>query len=687
MVLPMRLLRLLLLLLLLLLAATPALAAPVAEQGTIDLRHAELEAAGPVALRGHWLFYRDAFVAPTADSPSAAEPTLIRTPATWGSAAPDYRDQGYGTYRLRILLSDNDVGRTLGLYLPSIASAYDLYINGAKLASAGAIGTSRADMKPSAMPQTLYFVADSHALDVVVHVSNFNQRKGGMWSEMKLGTAAQIAKEREHRTLFQTFIASGLLLIGIYHIGYYFYRREKSTLYFGLASLCLFLRNILVGEMLAVQMFPALPWELLVKLEYTSVFVGISFLLLYFYHLYNSHLHRTVSYGLALLMIGISLPIAWLPARIYTQWLNGYLLILLLLVLYITFGLVRAAYRRYPGARMNLLVGLIFLSTVLNDIFYYTFWIDTIDLVTLGLFLFIFTQMFMLARKFASAFTEAEKLKIELETYNAQLETIVESRTKALHRSNLKLKEAEQTRTNLLSSIAHELGNPLTSIIGYLRRLKDGESRDDAQRHIDIAYRKALKLERLTDDLRQLVKLETDRFTYELREFAVAELYRELRQCFDWTALERKIELKFDDDKAADFAIMADVSRMEQVLANLIDNALAYTNPEDRITITGRVFRFANVCAITVQDTGTGIRKEDQSRLFERFYRVRHPDGDTREGSGLGLSIASVIVEAHRGKIGVRAEYGVGSTFYVLLPVMHKPAPRPAILNGNDQFA
>ncbi len=648
-------------------------ATPLAADGELNLSEHPLEETGPVDLKGKWHFYWGAFHKP--DGLEDYNPLQIETPAPWGSQSQDIDNHGYGTYHLRIFLSDRDGGRALGLFIPSIASAFDLYINGEKLASGGKAGTSRDDMTAAALPQPLYFTPEERVLDLVVHVSNFTQRKGGMWNEIRLGTADQITKERDHRLLFQAFIATGLLIMGIYHVGLYFFRSAKSTLFFGLASLALCLRMVFVGDIIAVHLFPAIPWELLVKIEYLSVFYGISFLVLYFYHLYENNLHRITSYAFALVMIVLTTPIFVLPAVIYTEWMLFYQLILLVLVLYILYGLVRAAIHKLTGARMNLAVGLIFLATVLNDILYYNFLLDSIDLVTLGLFLFIFTQMFMLANKFASAYREVEVLKDALVETNQNLEAIVRERTEALLQSNERLIKAEKSRRDLLSNITHELGNPLTAIIGYLKAIKDGVSRDSQERHIQIAYQKALKLERMTDDLRNLVKLEQGQVTLELQSVYLRTLYHKLEHAYDWDMLDRRMMLNFDLPQQSKYVVWVDMDRIEQVFANIVNNALAHTKKNDHIEITGRFFSFAKACAISIRDTGIGITKEDQKQLFDRYYRVQNIHSKRTDGTGLGLTISKSIIERHNGKIGVRSKYRQGSTFYFILRVGEEKQP------------
>lgn len=647
-------------------------AGPQAEDGVLDLRAVSLSASSEtVPLGGGWHFHDGIFLAP--EQPDLPDPIIMQVPAAWNAGRPQKEGYGYGTYRLTVLLSDRDVGATLGLDIPAIASAYTLYINGREAASAGRIGTAAGRMVPAAKPQTIYFAPDRPHVELLIHVSNFSQRKGGIWKELKLGAAENIGQESRNRILFQTFVAAGLLLIGVFHVIFFaiqVIRIDPSALYFGLACLLLFLRTVFTGDFLAVQLIPAISWEAAVKVEYVSVFWGISCLVLYFHHLYRNNLNPLVSRGLACALTFVTLPVLVLPARIYTEWMLLYALGAIILILYILYGLLRAAWHRRTGAAVNAAIGFLFLAASVNDVLYYNAVLKSSDLVTLGLFLFIFTQMFMLARKYAVAHRETKQLKDELVETNVSLERLVEERTAALSRSNAMLKRAEQARSDLLSDITHELRNPLTSIIGYLRRVVDGSAGHLQLRHMEIAYQKALLLDHVVDDLRQLALLERDEMSYAFRSVPLRTLCETLHHAYDWELLDRRIELKWDVPDKDDVTVCVDLQRMEQVFANLVDNALAHTMAKDRIAITGRYFKNAGACAFIVQDSGTGIEADEQHRIFERFYRGgRHRAAGRSGGTGLGLAIAKTITEAHRGRIGMRSEPGHGSMFYFILPV------------------
>lgn len=299
----------------------------------------------------------------------------------------------------------------------------------------------------------------------------------------------------------------------------------------------------------------------------------------------------------------------------------------------------------------------------------YNYFLETIDHVTIGLFLFIFVQMFLLSKGFSSAYQEITILKNKLTEHNENLEKEVDSRTEALRTSNEQLVKAEKSRKDLLSNISHEISNPLTSIIGYLTVLKEGVSKDAQDKHIQIAYDKAMRLNRLTDDLRQIVKLENDQLTFDIRTIELSELYQALQNVYDWEMIDRKVHVQLSLPADSPYRVKVDIERMEQVFTNIINNAINHTHASDEILIRERRFHQAGYVVIEVRDSGIGIKKKDQVQLFDRFYRVKNIQSEQVDGTGLGLSICKTIMEKHHGKIGVRSVFGQGSVFYFILPL------------------
>lgn len=230
------------------------------------------------------------------------------------------------------------------------------------------------------------------------------------------------------------------------------------------------------------------------------------------------------------------------------------------------------------------------------------------------------------------------------------------------------LRRLERIRRDFVANVSHELKTPLTAIQGFAETLLGG-ALDDAQnsrRFLEIIRAHATRLGRLTDDLLKLALIEAGKLEFEFRAAPVSEI---IGPCVDTTRLKaEEKQLALVVEVAADLPpVRGDARRLQEVLQNLLDNAVQYTPPGGRITLQARPADSKSVM-ISVTDTGIGIPQTDQKRIFERFYRVDAARSREVGGTGLGLSIAKHLVEAHGGHIEVDSEVGRGSTFTVFLP-------------------
>jgi two-component system phosphate regulon sensor histidine kinase PhoR len=222
-----------------------------------------------------------------------------------------------------------------------------------------------------------------------------------------------------------------------------------------------------------------------------------------------------------------------------------------------------------------------------------------------------------------------------------------------------------RVRQDFVANVSHELRTPLTSIRGYAETLLDGGLEDAANREgfVGIIRDQTLRLEALVSDLLSLAELENPearlhRERFDLRDSAerVAGASR--------PAAERA-GLALEVEPGDPVPLDADRTRLEQVLANLIDNAVKYT---ERGSVRVRVGHDDGAAWCEVTDTGPGIPLEDQGRIFERFYRVDKARAREKGGTGLGLSIVKHILALHGGHISVRSTPGTGSTFRFVVP-------------------
>ncbi len=240
-----------------------------------------------------------------------------------------------------------------------------------------------------------------------------------------------------------------------------------------------------------------------------------------------------------------------------------------------------------------------------------------------------------------------------------------------LERANEELEQANQLKDHFLSIASHELKTPITSISGFtqitLRRL----SRED-DRLIDAAEVQATlhkidaqtqRLNALIDDLLDLNNISSGRIPLQVSDCDIGAICREVIEN-QRELTGRHIEL---EEPPAAAIIKADCDRVNQVITNLISNALKYSPEDAPVRVTARLLDAA-VC-ISVHDQGQGISKEQQKHIFEAFYRTPDARTSKKRGWGLGLAICKDIVERHDGQIWCESKVGKGSTFYVQLPV------------------
>jgi two-component system phosphate regulon sensor histidine kinase PhoR len=243
------------------------------------------------------------------------------------------------------------------------------------------------------------------------------------------------------------------------------------------------------------------------------------------------------------------------------------------------------------------------------------------------------------------------------------------------------LRKLERVRRDFVANVSHEFKTPLTAIQGFSETLLAGAIDDpqNRERFLGIILEHSRRLARLTDDLLKLSQMDADRLEVEIRNVSVSDLIESCLETAQHRAAEKNLQI--DVTLAASLPpIAADRRRLAEVLQNLLDNAIQYTLPGGRIVVRAEL-RAPDV-VISVSDSGIGIPKVDQSRIFERFYRVDAARSREAGGTGLGLAIAKHIVEVHGGRIWVDSEIGQGSHFHFSVPVFDAERVAPRTVNG-----
>jgi signal transduction histidine kinase len=227
------------------------------------------------------------------------------------------------------------------------------------------------------------------------------------------------------------------------------------------------------------------------------------------------------------------------------------------------------------------------------------------------------------------------------------------------------LERAEKLRQNMVADVAHELRTPLSNIQGYMEALRDGIMKPD-KKTIRSLYEEASLLSRLVDDLQELSLAEAGELKLVRQSGDIGEIIRQAVAAVEAKERASGVSLAVELPEKLP-PVNIDPRRIGEVLRNLLENAVAHTGKGDTVTVAAR--QLDRLVEIGVTDTGEGIPAKDLPNIFERFYRVDKSRTRATGGSGLGLTIARRLVEAHGGKIEVQSEPGEGSRFSFTVPV------------------
>lgn len=224
------------------------------------------------------------------------------------------------------------------------------------------------------------------------------------------------------------------------------------------------------------------------------------------------------------------------------------------------------------------------------------------------------------------------------------------------------------TQSDAIAETMHEIKTPLMAMTAATEMLEMDSLSDEQKAHLlKTIKRETHRLTRMTQDFLTLSRLDSGRMDLDIVPINPYELAQAAVDTLTAQAEKSGIGIRLFADSEEGHRINADVSRLQQVLINLISNAIKYNKPNGKVAIN--IFKKGEELWISVMDTGHGIEEEDIKHLFDRFYRIVS-QGNSTEGTGLGLSIVKKLVEAHDGRIEVESQLGKGSAFHCIFPLL-----------------
>lgn len=233
---------------------------------------------------------------------------------------------------------------------------------------------------------------------------------------------------------------------------------------------------------------------------------------------------------------------------------------------------------------------------------------------------------------------------------------------KSFNEMKRELAVTEQMRKEIVANVSHELRTPLTSIIGFIKGILDGViSKDEEKKYLSIAYEEANRLKDLTKDIVDVAKLESGNTTLSKSKFNLNELAKDVYVEMEELVKEKNLKLIFEE-KTENVEVYADKAKIRQVLINVINNAVKFT---DKGYVKYSISTENEKAKIVVKDTGIGIQKDKISYLFNKFYTA-NDYGSATTGAGLGLNIVKNIIDMHEGTVNIESTVGKGTKVTII---------------------
>jgi two-component system sensor histidine kinase ChiS len=596
----------------------------------------------PVFLEGDWNFYPHQLLLPGSEPGKFALP--LRVPGTWNQILGT--GNGFGTYTLRIPSPNGlDREKTYGLKVPDMATAYAVYWNGKKLGEAGQVSKRKSEGKPSYQFHLFPLVWADGENELIIQISNYHHARGGMWEPPLFGEWEKL-NQVYHRDLASSLFLSGaVFIIALYHFGLYFWRRvDLGNLLFGLAAIILSLRTLVTGERFLVNEYEYLfGWEFFIRLEYFTFYLSPFLFFSFFKEFYPDYYPKWMHWSLGVPTLFFLLLLIFTDAVFFTA-MNAYFnLVLLYGIGIILQGVFRAVWERKEGSFLFLLGLLAMAVASIIDVLNAYQLLFSIEAVPIGIFLFILIQSLTLSRKFSKAFSEVETL-------------------------SKKLLALDKLKDEFLANTSHELKTPLNGIIGIAESMFDGiggKLNSEQRENIGMIISSGKRLNSLVDDILDFSRMKNRDLNLELKSISLQNVSDLVLVISRPLYMKKNIHVR--NNIPMDFPpILGDEARLQQILFNLIGNAIKFTD-RGKIEIGAELSE--KMAKFSISDTGIGIPKDKFEEIFHSFEQVDSSTTRQFGGTGLGLAITKRLVELHGGMIWVESSLGTGSVFYFTLPL------------------
>jgi len=609
---------------------------PLAKDGILDLSNWDFEKDGNIRLDGIWDFYWKSFL----DSGEIApEPIAVNVPGVWNNLpVKDANRFGYGTYQLLLILPH---GRSaLALEVPDMYSSYQLYVNDRLFSENGVIARTKEGYIPKFLPITRTFNVIGDTVALTMKIANYDHSKGGFGQPLILGESLSLFNKRVIYFSLDIFLTGSLIMGGLFFIGLYLFgNQSKPILYFSLFCLAWGYRIVGSGIYALHSLFGGMPWVTALRLEYISMFLAAMLFTRYVYFLNPNEMNPNIERIFLLAFGCLILVAAIFPPVIFTQTVIIFFLIVFPGSITVIITNVKSIVKRRTASFYSILsTFVIFFVFVYFFLSYFGFFDRIIYVTFFGSLAFVFFQSLVLSFRYSRELKDAKEAA----------------------------EQAATAKTEFLSTMSHEIRTPLNAVIGLSNFLIEENPRNDQKESLDNLKFASENLLSLINDILDYNKIDAGKIDFEEKPFNIRRLLDSTIAAYKYSAEDKGVKLSYEAGEHVPSSVIGDVTRLSQVLTNLIGNAIKFTKVgyiQVKLNIVARVNDKIAI-KFSVQDTGVGIAKEKQKLIFESFTQAS--SSTTREfgGSGLGLAITDKLLDLMGSKLFLKSKVGEGSTFY-----------------------
>lgn len=632
--------------------------------GKLSLENYDITNEPPLILNGEWEFYWNQLLSPAdfKNNSSLQSSAIIQFPSYWNNLNIDgveVEAHGYATYRLHV--KNVPINRVLAVKMRNAMTSYKLWINNELLLENGKVGINNESSTPGFLPDVQSFIVRDSIINITLQISNFSHAKGGIRGDIILGETNKVNKIRELNSTLEMFLIGSILIMGLYHFGLFFLlRKDKSTLFFGILCLAVALRIACTGE-IVINNYLRVPWEFLQKLEYITFVATLPSLLLFIRTLYPKQTSKLFVNGFVAIGIIFFVLILVTNSTIFSHIANPYQIVMVIGGIYMLYVLVKAIRQERDRLSESYIFlagfGILFI-TVMYDVFYYNFLTQKGYLAPFGLVAFIFSQSFLLSKRFSVAFKMVE-------LYSTSLERKVKERTLELEHKNENLEQLNKEKDSMVDIVAHDLKSPFNNILGFTELLNlEGKLNNAQKGYVD-------QIKKMVGAGRNLIRDILDMHAYDYEEFKIrnekidlAEFIEEWKNRYSQSLLNKgqKLFTTVPDE----MYLVVDKELLTRILDNLMTNAIKFSDNGKRIWVSAQTVN--DSVEVEVKDEGPGLTEEDQKLMFNRFQKLSAKPTAGESSNGLGLSIIKSLISKLGGEIRVISSKGEGASFSIVLP-------------------